>query len=493
MGLLLERQADIGKLTRRPVLVGSATSGVLNSLPALARAKISKAAPIFGAYTGYAGRYANGARSYAHTQAMLGKPIGALLAFGDTSAWGGWGDGTGSISGTMESSAAYNLSQLAGSGKQLIWSQPLAMGYNAYSVFGYGSDSHPKSGLQDVTGGAFDPTFLYIAKQLVKYGFANAVIRPGWEFNLAAFPWGNPWADPSAHAVAYVAAFRHVTRIMRSAPGNSFKFLWCPNKGKPDQPSPNPVLAYPGDDVVDYVGMDVYDDDLNWVNPQGYGSNAAETPAQRWQTSCLGAASDYRLNWLAAFATNASKRPMAAGVQPAGRKPIIIGEWGAGGPTSLQDPPNDTYARARAYAGGDDGYYVSSMLAWFTANAVTMHGFYDIFDTSIGYSGAVSFSSALTGIPASFFSNSPNAIATGMKTYTVPSALSLEVGIPLLLVDSAAPEINFLEATVSSYSGTSLVVNVFAAKGSGTPSLVRIETHPNAQMPSSLAAFQKYA
>ena len=459
-------------------------------LPSLARG--AAGTPIFGEYPGYAGRFADGTRSYVHTDAMLRSPSGALLAFGDHSAWGGWGDGTGRIANTMESSAAYNLGELAGCGKRLIWSQPLAMGYNAFSVFGYGSDDHQKSGLQDVTSGRFDPTLRFIAQQLVKNGFTNAVIRPGWEFNLAAFPWGNPWTDPSVHASAFVAAFRHVVHVMRSTPGNAFTFLWCPNKGKPDQPSPNPSLAYPGDDVVDLVGMDVYDDDLDWANPQGYGTNVKKTRAQRWQECCLGGAADYRLEWLASFATNPLKRPMVAGVQPKDRKPIVIGEWGAGGPTSIQDPKNDTYARARAYAGGDDDYYVAAMLAWFKANGVMMHALYDIFDTGIGYGGAISFSSALTRVPAFFSSASQNQISTGQKTFTVASALPLRTGIPLLLSDVAAPQSNFLEATVSDYVGNKLTVNVFASKGSGVPTLTRICTHPSAEMPASLAALRRY-
>ncbi len=482
-------------ISRRDALITSAAAfcTFLIDTDILEAAQTSK--PVFGAYTGYAGRYPDGTRSYLHTQAMLGQqPLGMITAFGDSQAWFGWGDGTGHINGSMESSAQYDLSQLAGCGMTLLWSQPIAMGYGAFNVFGYGGDTnHPKSGLQDVASGAFDATFSYIAKQLIANGFANAVIRLGWEFNIPAFPWGNPWDNQNAHAASYVAAYRHAAQVMRAVPGNKFRLMWCPNKGKPSSPTTNIALAYPGDDVVDMIGMDVYDDDLDWNNPQGFGTNVSKTSAQRWQESCLGAIEDQRLAWLAVFSTTPSMRPALNGGHSIGTKPMIIGEWGAGGPTSFQNPPNDTYARAVAYAGGDDGYYVGQMLSWMRSNSVYGHGLYDIFDTSVGYTGAISFDTTLTKVSgAGYQSNTNNSISTGLKSFSVLAGLPLREGYPVLIVDPGNPKQRFLEATISSYVGTNLSINCFACSGSGSLSRSVITTHPNALAPKSLAAVQSY-
>ncbi len=481
-------------ISRRKALVTSAATICSLILPGNRTAIAQTNKPLFGAYTGYAGKYTDGVRSYLHTEAMLGQALGMITAFGDSQAWNGWGNGAGNISNTMESSAQYDLSQLAGCGKTLIWSQPLAMGYGAFNVFGYAGDTnHPKSGLQDVASGAFDASFTYIAKQLIANGFANAIVRLGWEFNLAVFPWGNPWTNQNSHASSYIAAYRHVASVMRAVPGNQFRLMWCPNKGKPSSPTTNVVLAYPGDDVVDFIGMDVYDDDLDWVNPQGFGTNINKSSSQRWQESCLGLVADQRLAWLSAFSTNPAMRPGFSGMHSTGTKPIVIGEWGAGGPTSLQNPTNDTYARAVAYAGGDDGYYVGQMLSWMQANSVYGHGLYDIFDTSVGYTGAISFDPTLTQMSrAGYQSKSINTISLGIKYFPVLAGLPLREGYPLLITDPANPKQRFLEATVNTYVGASLSVQCFGYCGSGSLNNALIATHPNALAPKSLAAIRNY-
>ena len=65
-------------------------------------------------------------------------------------------------------------------------------------------------------------------------------------------------------------------------------------------------------------------------------------------------------------------------------------------------------------------------------------------------------------------STTSNAISTGTKTFTVEANKPYQAGTPLRIANSAAPATNFLDAIVTSYSGTSLVVSVFGIAGSGT-------------------------
>lgn len=66
-------------------------------------------------------------------------------------------------------------------------------------------------------------------------------------------------------------------------------------------------------------------------------------------------------------------------------------------------------------------------------------------------------------------STSSVAIGTGSKTFTVAdSAKPYIVGTPLRISDSAAPSTNWIDAVVTSYSGTTLVVDALAYAGSGT-------------------------
>jgi hypothetical protein len=60
------------------------------------------------------------------------------------------------------------------------------------------------------------------------------------------------------------------------------------------------------------------------------------------------------------------------------------------------------------------------------------------------------------------------AIGTGAKTFTVTAGKSFLGGMFLVIADTAAPSTNWMSGQVTSYSGTSLVMNILAVGGSGT-------------------------
>lgn len=59
-------------------------------------------------------------------------------------------------------------------------------------------------------------------------------------------------------------------------------------------------------------------------------------------------------------------------------------------------------------------------------------------------------------------------IGTGAKTFTVTSGKSFLGGMYLLIADTAAPSTNSMFGQVTSYTTTSLVMNIISVKGSGT-------------------------
>lgn len=65
-------------------------------------------------------------------------------------------------------------------------------------------------------------------------------------------------------------------------------------------------------------------------------------------------------------------------------------------------------------------------------------------------------------------STTSNSIGTGSKTFTVESSKPYQVGTPLRITDSAAPTTNWMDAIVTSYSGTTLTVSSVSYAGSGT-------------------------
>ena len=71
-------------------------------------------------------------------------------------------------------------------------------------------------------------------------------------------------------------------------------------------------------------------------------------------------------------------------------------------------------------------------------------------------------------------STTANSIGTGSKTYTTQAGRAFAVGMSVRISDNANPTVNYMTGTVTSYSGTTLVANVTATAGSGTPASVTI-------------------
>lgn len=99
--------------------------------------------------------------------------------------------------------------------------------------------------------GAFDPHFRRLARRLVALGGADTVITLGWEMNGVTYS-SRCKPDPTA----WKAYWRRIVTVMRSVPGQHFRFDFTPTRGLDAIPW---TRCYPGDDVVDIIGMDSYD------------------------------------------------------------------------------------------------------------------------------------------------------------------------------------------------------------------------------------------
>lgn len=159
--------------------------------------------------------------------------------------------------------------------------------------------------------------------RLIGSRYPDAWIRVGWEMNIPNWPWA---ATPD-NVEQWKAAFRHaVTGLHRGGPG--LRIVWNVNEGR-GASLPDASLAYPGDDVVDVIGIDAYDwypayDEKGWAEHR--------TKDQGW---------DY---W-AAFAQSRGKR-------------FAVPEWGV--------------MTASPASGGDNPAYISSVLAWMAEHAQIM-------------------------------------------------------------------------------------------------------------------------
>jgi hypothetical protein len=166
--------------------------------------------------------------------------------------------------------------------------------------------------LADVAEGLHDAEFETVARA-ISQAQPSAIIRLGWEMNLDDSAW-----FAKGQEADYIKAFRRVVSIFRRY-SNDFKYDWCPGWG-PQQLAAD--LVYPGDDVVDYIGLDVYD------------FKSELSPRERWDANYLKA--PFGLQWHRDFAARHGKR-------------MSYPEWGVGN-------------------AGDNPFFIQQMHDWLMAN-----------------------------------------------------------------------------------------------------------------------------
>lgn len=180
--------------------------------------------------------------------------------------------------------------------------------------------------------GAYDGHFRDFGRLLVSRGRADAFLRIGEEFNGDWYPWSAN-KDPAA----FRAYFRRIVTALRSVPGARFKIVWNPTLGASKV---SPDDAWPGDDVVDVIGLDAYN--ASWI------PRDVDDPEARWGDRLT---ADYGLNWAADFSARH-------------HKPLAFPEWGTG-------------VRPDGHGFGDDPLFIRNMAAWMMAHDVVYQGYWD--------------------------------------------------------------------------------------------------------------------
>ena len=112
--------------------------------------------------------------------------------------------------------------------------------------------------LQQVASGQLDDELIQLADVVRDDGPPTVLIRWAQEMDLTLlYPWSSN--DPAL----YQAAFRHVVEVFRAEGATNVQWVWSPaGQG-------NALAYYPGDDVVDYVGLTVLGD-AGWDAELGY-------------------------------------------------------------------------------------------------------------------------------------------------------------------------------------------------------------------------------
>ena len=183
--------------------------------------------------------------------------------------------------------------------------------------------------------GDYDSHWVSFGNVLKDNGAANLILRLGHEFNGKFYPWSAVGKEAN-----FVTYWRRIVDILRAVPGQKFLFEWCPLGGVANT---DPALCYPGNDYVDYIGLDQYD--VISV-PDG------TTPGQRW-TKMVN--NKYSLQWHKDFAARHGK-------------PMTFPEWG------VSTRKNDSLG------GGDNPYFITKMMEWFS-NSPTLYAAYFEYNT----------------------------------------------------------------------------------------------------------------
>jgi beta-mannanase len=127
----------------------------------------------------------------------------------------------------------------------------------------YWSD-HSKVTLKDINAGKWDGYIQSWAKAIKAFG-STVFLRVGHEFNIEGYPWGiiNNEKNPEI----YSQAFRHIVDLFRREGANNVEWVWCfMNYSFPKDAWNDWTLAYPGNDYVDWIGIDGY----NWGTSQSW-------------------------------------------------------------------------------------------------------------------------------------------------------------------------------------------------------------------------------
>jgi hypothetical protein len=202
------------------------------------------------------------------------------------------------------------------------------------------SSGSPVGTLADGANGSYNAHYRTLARNLVAAGQGNAILRIGWEFNGNWETWSvlNP-----SDASNFAGFFRQIVTTMRKV-SPDFQYVWNLSDGSGTTSLFS--AAYPGNDYVDYLGDDVYDESCA----------SSPTPQSAWKNFLTATAG---LDWVSRFAT-------------AHGKPVVIPEWGIDGKIDSD-----------CSGLGDDPYFIKQMAHWLTIHNAAFSIYFD-FDAGDG-------------------------------------------------------------------------------------------------------------
>jgi hypothetical protein len=179
------------------------------------------------------------------------------------------------------------------------------------------------SNLSDCAAGSYDTYWKTFGSALVSNDRADSIVRIGWEFNGDFMYW-----HATNDTAAFIACWNHVASAIKSTDPEALCDWTINSHFTPsDSCMGDATNCYPGDQYVDYIGIDDYDE----YPP------STTTPFDTIATATGG------ITWIYDFAVRHQKR-------------FAVGEWGV-------------VSSAGTNGGGDNPAFVENMHDWFVAHA----------------------------------------------------------------------------------------------------------------------------
>lgn len=213
-----------------------------------------------------------------------------------------------------------------------------------------GIDAGIPVSLEEGAKGTYNKHFKKLAENLVKYQLGDTILRLGWEFN------GGWYSYRAVKKEALFAEYwRQIVQTMRSVPGaENLKYCWNPTNNFVQTDARK---CWPGDEYVDYVGVDIYDQcwlpDTYPIPPDATPEESQRRQEAAWKT----------WNW------NKDRHGLAMWRDFAKEhgKPLVIPEWGV-------------CSRKDGHGGNDDPAFIEKMYEFIQdpANNVYFHCYFDV-------------------------------------------------------------------------------------------------------------------
>ena len=121
-----------------------------------------------------------------------------------------------------------------------------------------GNQPEPKFSLKKIASGAFDAPLRAWADG-AKASRVPMMIEFGTEVNGDWFSWNGAWNGDKAGAKLFKASYRRIVRLFREQGASNV--TWCFHvsaQGSPNARWNRMASYYPGDDVVDWIGVSIY-------------------------------------------------------------------------------------------------------------------------------------------------------------------------------------------------------------------------------------------